>query len=35
LDDLKIAAEHNDESAVDALQEIVTTYKPNREMLAG
>lgn len=35
LEKLKAAAEKNDESAVMALQNVVTTYKPNREMLAG
>ncbi len=35
LETLRTAAEHNDESAVLALTEVVTTYKPNRDMLAG
>ncbi len=35
LEMLRTAAEHNDETAVRALTEVVTTYKPNRDMLAG
>ena len=35
LDMLAKAAEHNDNAAVEALQSVVTTYNPNRDMLAG
>ena len=32
---LEAAAHSNDEQAVKALMQVVTTYKPNRDMLAG
>jgi len=35
LDMLQKAAQKNDEAAVQALQSVVTTYRPNRDMLAG
>ena len=35
LEMLEKAACRNDEAAVQALQTVVTTYKPNRDMLAG
>ena len=35
LDMLAKAAEHNDNAAVEALRSVVTTYNPNRDMLAG
>ena len=35
LDMLEKAAAHNDEEAVEALQSVVSTYTPNRDMLAG
>ena len=35
LDMLQKAAAHNDNEAVEALRKVVTTYNPNRDMLAG
>ncbi len=35
LEMLEKASRKNDEAAVQALQRVVTTYKPNRDMLAG
>lgn len=36
LEDLRLAAERdNDQAVVEALMEIVKTYHPNRDMLAG
>jgi FlaA1/EpsC-like NDP-sugar epimerase len=35
LETLQTAAQHNDEAAVQALTQVVGTYKPNRDMLAG
>ena len=35
LDMLWQAAAHNDNEAVEALRKVVTTYNPNRDMLAG
>jgi FlaA1/EpsC-like NDP-sugar epimerase len=35
LEDLKAAAAHNDDEAVEALCRIVTTYRPSRNSIAG
>ena len=35
LEVLRAAAAHNDEAAVEALAQVVESYKPNRDMLVG